>query len=350
MTRVGADDAGGMPPLTVSVAFVDGMLSGLVAKGFDCDDLLSEVGIAPERLRDPEARVTLQQYAALLERVMERHDDEGLGLLSRRLKRGCFALQVRSLAGAATLDVAVRRVAHIFRLLQDDVILVPFVEGAEAGVALEFVDPRVAGNRYVHELFLRVYWRLFAFLLGGQLPVLRFDFAFPRPAYSEGYAPIFPAPWRFDAQRSAMWFGAELLRFRVRRDEQALREFVAEGTAKVILPARDDGTGGRVRLFMQRARPQWPDLEATARALHLSASSLQRRLAAEGTTFQVLKDRLRRDVAIHRLSTSDVPMAKLAAELGFADSAAFQRAFKNWTGCPPGSYRSGGRRSPAAGD
>ena len=61
---------------------------------------------------------------------------------------------------------------------------------------------------------------------------------------------------------------------------------------------------------------------------------------------QALKDQLRRDVAIVRLATSAVPLAALAAELGFADSAAFQRAFKTWTGGAPGSYR---RRVAAAG-
>ena len=74
----------------------------------------------------------------------------------------------------------------------------------------------------------------------------------------------------------------------------------------------------------------------------MAASTLQRRLAADGTSFQALKDELRRDLAIVRLNTSTVPLAALADELGFADSAAFQRAFKSWTGSAPGAYRRGG--------
>ena len=74
----------------------------------------------------------------------------------------------------------------------------------------------------------------------------------------------------------------------------------------------------------------------------MAASTLQRRLAADGTSFQALKDELRRDLAIVRLHTGTLPLAALADELGFADSAAFQRAFKNWTGSAPGAYRRGG--------
>jgi AraC-like DNA-binding protein len=108
------------------------------------------------------------------------------------------------------------------------------------------------------------------------------------------------------------------------------------------MPRRDHGIGGRVRLHLQRSQPQWPDLERTAQALAMSAATLQRHLAAESTSFQALKDQLRREIAIYRLHTSRVPLAKLAAELGFADSSSFQHAFKSWTGAPPGRYRRGG--------
>ena len=74
----------------------------------------------------------------------------------------------------------------------------------------------------------------------------------------------------------------------------------------------------------------------------MSTSTLQRRLASEGASFQSLKDELRRDMAIVRLNTSTISLGALAYELGFADSAAFQRAFKGWTGSAPGAYRRGG--------
>lgn len=327
------------PPMTVSVAFVHGILSGLVMKGVPCEEWLREVGIAPEELADPAARVTLGQYAALLRAVIERLDDEMMGMMRRPAKQGCFVLQARAAIGAPTLEGAIRRVVHTFRLLHDDVALVVVRDGDLAGVALQFADASAGANRFLHQTLLRVYWRLFAWLIGGRLPPVRFDFAFPRPAHSEDYARIFPAPWQYDAERSAMWFEASRLSLPVRRDEHALREFIVNGPASVLVPSRDSGFGGRVRAHLQRAQPDWPDLDRTAQAMHTSPSTLQRHLAQEGTSFQKLKDQLRRDVAIYRLRSSEVSLARLALELGFADAAAFQRAFKGWTGSPPGAYR-----------
>jgi len=99
----------------------------------------------------------------------------------------------------------------------------------------------------------------------------------------------------------------------------------------------------RVRMVLQRASPEWPDLAVTAQRLHMSVSALQRHLASEGTSFQALKDQLRRDMAIVRLTSSEASLIAIAADLGFTDSTAFQRAFKVWTGSAPGAYRARSR-------
>ena len=235
-----------------------------------------------------------------------------------------------------------RRIAHTFRLLQDDVVMEPLREGALAGLGLRFTDPLAARRAFLHEMLLRVFWRLLAWLAGGHLHATRFDFAFESPPYAGSYGKVFPASLNFGQQRSAFWFDQERLKEPVRRDETALRAFLSDAQANVVVPRRgDDEISARVRNHLQQAQPAWPDLGATAQSLHMTTVTLQRRLASEGTSFQSLKDELRRDVAIVRLSTSPISLGELAYEMGFADSAAFQRAFKGWTGSAPGTYRVG---------
>jgi len=328
------------PPVTIPIAFVRGMVSGVAGRGFSQAQFLADAGIAPELLHETGARVTAEQYVALFRLTMTRLDDECIGFMSRRMKIGSLALVARSAISATTLEIAIRRCAHALRLLQDDIELRLVRDGELAGLAIEIADPAVAARTFLHELLLRVFWRLLAWFAGGQLPAARFDFAFDTPAYAGDYGKVFPAPLRFGQPRSALWFDAERLQTPVRRTEEALRTFITDAQAQVIVPKRgDDLVSAGVREHLQRTQPAWADLAATADALHMAASTLQRRLALEGTSFQSLKDELRRDLAIVRLNTSTVPLASLAEELGFADSAAFQRAFKGWTGSAPGAYR-----------
>jgi AraC-like DNA-binding protein len=331
------------PPITVSIAFVRGMLAGVRSRGLPYEPFLVSAGIALELLDQPSARVTAEQYVTLFTELTDQLDDEFLGFLSRQLRRGSFALILRSALGAETLDVAMRRVTRTFGLLQDDVTLELVQEGRLAGLAVRFTASLANQPNFFHELLLRVFWRVLAWLRGGSLPVERFDFAFESPPYAGNYGRVFPAPLRFGTACSAFWFDASNLDSAVRRDEAAMRKFITEMQANVVVPRGTDEVIARVREHLHGSQPMWPDLTATADALAMSASTLQRRLATEGTSFQTLKDDLRRDIAIFRLNTSAVPLVALAEELGFANSAAFQRAFKNWTGSAPGTYR---RRNP----
>jgi AraC-like DNA-binding protein len=325
--------------LTVGAFFVKNMLSGLTSRGVDCSDFLADSGIDAALLGREDARVSLRQLGLLLRTVIERRDDEMIGFMTRASKRGSFALQARAAVAAPFLERAIGHVAHVFRLLQDDVSMERVREDGLEGIAFHFQNSAMAVDACLHELLLRVYWRLFAWLVGGRLPPVRFDFAYPRPQYADGYGAIFPAPWRFEAGHSAIWFQAEQMQLPVCRDTAALNAFIADGPVHVMLPSLDSGFAGRVRVHLQRTQPAWPTLTETATALHTSSSSLQRHLADEGISYSELKDQLRRDIAVFRLRTSDVPLAKLAAELGFADATSFQRAFKAWTGLPPGACR-----------
>ncbi|MGZ3420225.1 MAG: AraC family transcriptional regulator ligand-binding domain-containing protein [Polyangiales bacterium] len=79
-------------------------------------------------------------------------------------------------------------------------------------------------------------------------------------------------------------------------------------------------------------------IESVAARLHASARTIQRRLEAEGTRYSEVLDRARASLA-RKLLREDVTIAEVAARVGFSDVAPFTRAFRRWTGTPPGQFR-----------
>jgi AraC-like DNA-binding protein len=328
------------PPITISVAFVRGMLSGISASGASTEEWLLHAGISPALLEEPAGRVTADQYVALFRVLMKQSDDEGLGFFSRPLRHGSLALVMRSTLSAPTIELAVRRLCSGFQLLQDDVQFDVVREDQLTGIRIIVPTAYYPDRIFLHELLLRVFSRLVIWLHGGRIRPFGFDFAYSTPPQANEYDKLFAGRVRFDQPQSAIWFSTANLQAVMRRDDATLQHFLLQSPRNVVIPQRnEDATSERIRAYLQQIQPQWPDLPATADALHMSVSTLQRHLADEGSSFQMVKDQLRRDIAILRLNTSAVHLATLAAELGFSGQAVFQRAFKTWTGSAPGTYR-----------
>jgi AraC-like DNA-binding protein len=73
--------------------------------------------------------------------------------------------------------------------------------------------------------------------------------------------------------------------------------------------------------------------------MNMTPRTLIRRLEADGTSFQAIKDALRRDMAIRDLQAGRKSVEAIALDVGFSSSANFYKAFQRWTGSTPGSYR-----------
>ena len=84
-----------------------------------------------------------------------------------------------------------------------------------------------------------------------------------------------------------------------------------------------------------------PSASALSRQLRLGTRTLRRRLEEHGTSYLAVLERVRRDVALAALRDPNVPLSEVARRAGFADQAAFSRAFRRWHGVAPGAYRRG---------
>ena len=113
----------------------------------------------------------------------------------------------------------------------------------------------------------------------------------------------------------------------------------ATNLADAALEARPRSHELAPRVAAHLAGAMTASADDVARAMHMSARTLQRRLEAEGTTFSEVQDGAREQLARQLVADLGLGLAEIADRVGFADLATFTRAFKRWTGSPPGQFR-----------
>jgi AraC-like DNA-binding protein len=115
---------------------------------------------------------------------------------------------------------------------------------------------------------------------------------------------------------------------------------LAESFLRSLTPARSDSFTLRCRNMVRgllRGGECTP--ESTAQSLGLHERTLQRRLKSEGTSFEKIKDEVRRELAETLLAQPDVSLSQIALMLDYADASAFSRSCRRWFGEPPRTVR-----------
>ena len=151
---------------------------------------------------------------------------------------------------------------------------------------------------------------------------------------------VFGQDVQFGAVDNRLTFLTTDLDAAVRSSNPALLE-VFERHANAVLDALDpQGPVSRrvVHLLSERMKGIMPTLDDVASELAMSARSLQRSLRAEGTSYQLLLDDVRRELAVRHLAVRGTSAAQVAFLTGFSEPSAFSRAFRRWTGSTPGVF------------
>ncbi|WP_338771033.1 AraC family transcriptional regulator ligand-binding domain-containing protein [Massilia sp. METH4] len=333
--------------LTVSAHFLQGMLHALRTRHGEeaAFQALATAAIAPSLLAQPDARLTRQQYVALYRTIAATLDDEMLGLWSRPIRGGTLKYLMLSLLDAPTVLVALNRFVRFWNLLLDDYRLQISTKNVVVRIALV---ERMAGTPVTplaHELMMKLIHGIASWLLGREIGLQRIAFNFGRPRHVRDYAFLYPGEVRFDAGATAIDFFYADCAEQFRREKHELWAFLKRAPEDWTFSAIHRGSlTAKTREYLEHRLSGPVTIQDLAGALHTSVRTLNRRFAEEGTHFQLVKDGLRRDIAVHRLANSNTGVAVLANDLGFADATGFCRAFKGWTGSSPGDYRKGARQ------
>jgi AraC-like DNA-binding protein len=311
---------------------------------------------------NPDAQIAVEDYGRLFIHLVKKLQPDlmsGSDELSEALGFSAYHMLFLAMAHSRNLEQAMQRAAVYFRRFeaQGDTFVLE-KEGDRVCCRFEFSErdsqrDLVAASNFDmgslnwlqgatgRILSLALWHRTCSWFAGTfiQLDSVKLDQA---AGASEGrHAEIFNTPVEFNAGEYSFSFHRRYLEFPIVQGEAAVVQMLQTFPADILRmdPTPDSVSSAVTGLIGTDFSADLPSLQAVADRLHMTTPTLHRRLREEGTSFQQLKDRARREAAIALLRGGDYSGAELAELTGFSDASTFHRAFKKWTGMTLQEFR-----------
>jgi AraC-like DNA-binding protein len=301
--------------------------------GTDPSEVVKDVGLDADGLDAAENRIPFVATGRLLKDCAVKTGCEHFALLlGQRTRLSHLGLPGELARHSPTLGAALRTFAVYQHLNSEGMATFLLEKDGFAALGPVVYQQGTEHVDQIHDVCVAGALGIVRELCGAQWRPERALFAHARPADVGPYRRLFRSPCRFDSERTALVFAASTLDHRLASaDPEQLR--ILEVQAR----ARDDlGVVFRLRRSLRiLLLAQGASADQVAKLLLMHRRTLNRRLKAEGTTFQELLDEVRFEAACQLLDRARTPITEIAASLGYAETSAFSRAFRRWSGATP---------------
>ncbi len=303
--------------------------------------VLSDVDLPFALLDQPDILVPLREQFRFLERAARETGDECFGArLGQDVRAKGLSAYGAWVCAAETLMQAIERAhAGLNVMLQTSTALRLERHGTKIRWWIAFLEPETEGRH--HNEFLGVGYmidmvRSYAGRHWRPDVVMT---ALPSGTQRAGMEDIFGTNISHGHATPGIEFEAVLLARSLPTTRPAAGSRATKPGAEPQVPSQDDELATIAAVMDLALHEDYPRVEWVAAKLGTTRRSLQRRLAAHGTTFIRLAEAtlLRRAKVL--LRDGHMPITDIALALGYADPAHFSRAFRRWTGVAPSAYR-----------
>jgi len=259
--------------------------------------------------------------------VGERNDLHSLGLIGMLAK---YSPDVES---------ALRGLVRYFRLHVRGAVPTLDVEGRWAMFGYATYVPGAEANDQIEDAALATIFNILQALCGPSWNATEVRFAHGKPEDVRPFREFFRAPLRFDDEQNAVVFHSSWLQHRLPGDDPDVRRLVESHVESLEMKFGDEFSE-QVRSILRTALlTDHAGADQIASLLSMHSRTLHRRLAASGTSFRKLVDECRFAIARQMLADTHADVSHVACVLDYADSSAFTRAFRRWSGTTPTEWR-----------
>ncbi|CUS46505.1 MAG: AraC family transcriptional regulator ligand-binding domain-containing protein [Pseudomonadota bacterium] len=333
---------------TVSAGYAQNLMQFAVARGASATLLAERSGIAPDALADPDNRVPMARYVALMKAAKELCDAPALAL-DLGAEKDFKEISVVGLIcyAAPTMGAALMELNRFSRLTAE--VDIPVSGGRFQLTPIDgelwLVDMRSDPNAFPE--MTESTWSRFISETMRHFP----DAAFAKavhvtheaPDHAADYERVLKVPVTFGSDRNAIMIDPSWLSIELHQPNLYVFGVLSEHADRLLKSLEKATTmRGRVEsLAIPLLHTGDLTMEDIARQVGMSRQSLYRRLKEEDVSFEALIDDLRHRMALHYLSGRKTSVNETAYLVGFSDPSSFSRAFKRWTGSSPRGRRAG---------
>lgn len=311
--------------------------------GGDPGKLLAQAHIELAALTQADAVISYRAMIHLLERTAAelRCPDFGLRLAARQGGIAVLGPLEVAMRNSSTVGEAYRYCAGHLQVYSP-MVRIQIEDDWQAKrhfMRFEILLDRVPHQRQAVENALCLTHHAVLALSGGRFGAREVWFAHERLLPLPSYRQYFDGPVQFSKPFNAVFFNDQDLAQPIPNQNPRLYE-IASSYIDTQYPSISLHLVTRVHAIAARLLAQGLCTHAeVAERLSMHPRTLQRRLREEGTSFETIKDDVRRDAAVRYLSQTDIPLARVASLLGYSESSVLTRSCQRWFASSPRQIR-----------
>lgn len=321
--------------------YINVLLQHAERVGLSSEKLLERIGLDPETIQQNRTIDTCYS-SELIRRLWEETNDEQLGLCATPIKRGLFYIAAKLAIHSPCLHDGIKDAFHLYDIATQSIRPTLEVIDERAIITMNLDTADKDPDHFLIDFNLSSWHRFSCWLIGSQIPLLSTSLPFAEPS-SNRYSHIFSSHIEYSKSSACFEFDAKFLGYSSVRTRSELRDYIRRSPTDILTAEiKDHSYESQVKAILldsSHSELSFPPFEMLATMLCTSSQTLRRRLKSESTSYQNIKDILRRDHSIEQLTKTNKSLAEIAESTGFSEPATLSRSFKRWTGYSPYDYR-----------
>lgn len=301
----------------------------------DINDLLRKNKITQEQLQNTESFIPLSSVTNILEECAVLTNCDSLGLeLSKYQNIDVLGPVAMVIKNAKTMGDAIALATKYLHIHSPGIVLKVYEQSSLISGAIELSLEVNSGtgssSKQCLELCVADLHKILKLIIGESYVPLKV--AFSHEKLSNSYRKFFNSGVVFNHFRSGIHVSPELLEVSIKnRSDDYLK--TAEEYLKNNYELRNEEVDLKVkRMLLRFLGTEYASKANICKALAYHPRTLQRQLLKRGTSFEKLKEEVRKEVLYTYLTKTTMSYSKLTEILGYSETSSLSRACKDWYG------------------